>query len=122
METPSGTVSRLVAALEVLVERERAQIEAGNHRGFLMTRRRVSPIVAKLVQLGKGAADAASRARIARIVDRRSGSQEHVSARIEHLRGELSRVNASLGRLAKVVPSYGRVANKPTRRRLSAMG
>jgi hypothetical protein len=121
METAAGTVSRLVAALEVLVEREGAHIEAGDHRGFLLARRRVSPVVAKLVQLGAGAADSASRARMRRILDRRRGNQERAATRLEHLRRELSRVNASLGRLAKVVPTYGRIAKGPAQRRLSVL-
>jgi hypothetical protein len=120
MESPTRAISRLVVALETLVEQEALQIATRDHAGILRTQRKVALVVQKLAQIGSHAADADSRARVARLLVRRRRTQEDIAARISHLSQELSRVRRGRGMLAKIVPLYGG-AKRHLHRRLSAV-
>jgi hypothetical protein len=123
METPARTVSRLVAALEALVEQESVQIAARDYAAVFRTQQRVAPLVERLGQMGSAAADEDSRSRMACLVVKRRASQAHIAARISSLREELASVGrrrAGLRRLAKIVPLYA-AGCRPIVGRLSAI-
>jgi hypothetical protein len=120
MESPTRAISRLVAALETLVEHEAQQIAVRDHAGVLRTQRKVGLIVQKLAQIGSAPADADARARMARLLANRRRSQQQIASRIAHLRQELARVGSGRSMLSKIVPLYGGV-KRPAVRRLSAL-
>jgi hypothetical protein len=121
MENPAHTVRRLVEALEKLGDQEALQVEHGDHAGVLETRLRMTPLVATLREVGIGAVDAPTRARVAAVAQRRRQSRERLALHVGHLRDELSRTTSGLRMLARVVPLYIRRAQGQARCRLSAM-
>jgi hypothetical protein len=122
METASRALWRLIGALETLVDREAFQIASGDHAGFLATQQKVAPVIAKLAQMGGGSADAEARAQVAKLLAKRRNSQEHLAARIKHLREELARTGAGLRRLSQIAPLYIGRATRIQPRRLSFVG
>jgi hypothetical protein len=121
MESPSHAVTRLLQALETLVEQEAVQIASGDHCGVLRTQRRATPVVERLAQIGARAADPAAHARIAVLLERRQRSQERLAAQIGRIREELSRTAASQHRLARIAPVYISGTGRCVPRRLSAV-
>jgi len=106
METAEQSLARLVGALERLVDQEAIQAVAGDHVGILATQGRAAPIVRRLAELGHRATTPDTRARLARIAERRRETQQFMSRRITSVRAELARNRTFQHRLRKVAPAY----------------
>ncbi len=122
METSSQTFARLLAALEDLVNQEATQVAVGDQAGVLQTQVRAAAVIDRLAQLGAGAADRSLRKRITALTAKRRGSQNILAARIKTIGDELSRVHASLQRLALVAPAYRGSVNPTPARQLCSLG
>jgi hypothetical protein len=121
METPGRSIDRLLTSLETLVDREAAQVAAGDHGGVLATQQRATPVVVRLAELGARMTDAAAHARVVALLAKRQSSQQQLAAQISRVRGELARARESQQRLAGIAPLYFGRRNKKLVRRLSAL-
>jgi len=120
MESPTRAISRLVAALETLVEHEALQVESRDHAAVQRTQRKAGIIVQRLAEIGSAPADADTRSRVARLLQKRSRTQLRIAARLAELREELARVGNGRSMLASLIPLYGG-ARRPMSGRLSAL-
>jgi hypothetical protein len=120
MESPTRALSRLVAALETLAEHECVQVAARDHAGVLCTQQKAGILVQKLAQIGAAPADADTRSRVARLLQKRRRTKLLITERIAQLREELARVGSGRSMLASIIPLYG-AARRPVSGRLSAL-
>jgi hypothetical protein len=120
MESPTRALSRLVAALETLVEHECVQVAERDHAAVLRTQRKAGLIMEKLVQIGSASADADTRSRVGRLLAKRRRTKLQIEVRISQLRQELARVGSGRSMLASIVPVYGG-ARRPATGRLSVL-
>lgn len=122
METREHAFSRLVRALQTLVEQEAAQIAARDYRGVVKTQQRATPVVARLAELGASAADADSLVRVAALMVRRQQSQDLLAVQIAQTGEALRRSSESKRRISQIAPAYGTAARAHAARRLCAVG
>jgi hypothetical protein len=123
METPAQTCARLVAALEDLVAREAATLEARDFTAVVEIQGRCAPLVELLGAHAAEVTDAALRQRIRALLDRRQQSGEWLSEQIEKTREALADANEGRRRIRQIAPVYGRIpALAPASRQLSAVG
>ncbi len=102
MKAPLQTASRLLGAVEHLVEQEGFLLRARAYAQAAAVRERINPLVAELCALGAGGALAQLQRRFQLLVARR---REHLSAlaeRREALVRERSRLTEMRGRLGRL--------------------
>lgn len=109
MAAPAQTAVRLVAALEDLAAGEGVALRAGDYAGALALQERAGPLVARLAGLAAGV-DAAVRARVLALVERRRGHAARLQEAMDHARGELARMAEGRRTVARIAPVYGRPA------------
>jgi hypothetical protein len=122
MESIGRSIDRLLTSLETLVDREAAQVAAGDHGGVLITQKRATPVVMRLAELSARTTDAGAHARVVALLARRQRSQQQLAAQISRVRSELGRARESQRRLAGIAPLYFGRPNRRLVRRLSALG
>ncbi len=121
MEAPAQTCVRLVAALEDLVAREAATLEARDFPAVIELQQRAAPLVALLGARASDVTDPALRARLQGLIERRRQTGEWLSEQIEKTREALAETNEGRRRVRQIAPVYGsRCA--PVSRQLSAVG
>ncbi len=119
--TPAAqTFTRLLTALEDLITQEGVLLRAADFPGVLATQQRCAPLVDRLVGLATHA-DTAVRTRIAAIITRRAEGMELLAEEIARTRVELSEMQASQHRAARLAPVYGSLL-VPVAGKLSAVG
>ena len=121
METPGQTFSRLVTALEGVVAQEEFLLRSEDYPAMAAWQQRAVPLIDHLVELDLGAADAAMRARVVRLMARRASNQTLLATKIGEARAELNRLRDDEQRVARISPSYGRSPAAPVRQ-LSVSG
>ncbi len=120
MARAAQTFPRLLTALEDLISQEEVLLRAADYLGVLATQERAAPLVDRLAGLAMHA-DLATRSRITALVARRTEGLELLAAEIERTRVELSEMQASQHRAARIAPVYGSLLT-PMVGRLSAVG
>lgn len=116
MEARSRRFTRLLDALDELVARETATLEAREFSRVAEIQERAAPVIAGLAELGPEAADAIARARVAAIVARRQHNVDFLESQLAVTREELLAVQQSEGRMARIAPAYGRAGQGAARR------
>jgi hypothetical protein len=108
MEAPRQAFTRLLNALDELVEQERATVIDGDFDAVTEIQRRADPLVVRLQSLGVDAADDIARARVAGLLARRQHNIDLIEAQLATARTELFAVQESTRRVACIAPAYGR--------------
>lgn len=121
-ETPRRRFSRLLAALDDLVEREAIGVAARDLVTVGEMQQRAAPLVAGLAELGMEAADEAARARVAALLARRQHSINLMESQLAVLREELLALGEGTRRVAQIAPVYGRAEGAAGWQRLRAIG
>ena len=106
MNREAQPFARLLSALEDLIAQEAVLLRAADYAGVLATQQRSAPLVDRLVGLAAHA-DTAVRTRIAAIITRRTAGMVWLAEDIERTRVELSEMQASQHRAARIAPVYG---------------
>lgn len=122
METPAQTCARLVAALEDLVAREAATLEARDFAGVIEIQKRAAPLVELLGAHADDVTDPALRERLRALLARRHQTGEWLAEQIEHAREALGQAHEGRRRLRQIAPVYGRGQAVAARRQLCAVG
>ncbi len=122
METPAQTCARLVAALEDLVAREAATLEARDFAAVVHLQERCAPLVELLGAHHAAVTDAALRERIRALISRRQQTGEWLAEQIEKTKRALQQANEGRRRVAQIAPVYGRGNAAPSSRQLCAVG
>jgi hypothetical protein len=107
METPAQTCARLVAALEELVAREAATLEARDFAAVVEIQQRAAPLVELLGAHAEDVTDSALRERIRVLIARRHQTGEWLSEQIEKTREALALANEGRRRVKQIAPVYG---------------
>jgi hypothetical protein len=121
METPAQTCARLIAALEDLVAREAATLEARDFAAVIEIQQRAAPLVELLGAHAADVTDPALRTRLRTLLDRRQKTGEWLSEQIEKTRESLAEINEGRRRARQIAPVYGH-RHAPASRQLSAVG
>ncbi len=108
MEAPRQRFSRLLTALDELVTREAATVQAGDLAEVQSIQRRTGALVNALAGMRPDAADPTARAHIADLLARRQHSIEFLESQLATARAELLAVQESTRRVARIAPVYGR--------------
>ncbi len=123
METPAQTCARLVAALEELVAREAATLEARDFAAVVHLQERCAPLVELLGAHEADVTDRALRERIRALIYRRQQTGEWLADQIEKTREALALANEGRRRVRQIAPVYGRGTSAPSSsRQLCAVG
>ena len=123
METPAQTCARLVTALEDLVAREAATLEARDFTTVVHLQERCAPLVELLGAHADDVTDPAMRERIRALIARRHQTGEWLSEQIEKTREELALANEGRRRVRQIAPVYGSGRSPvPIARQLLAVG
>ena len=120
MNSLAQTFARLLTALEDLLTQEAVLLQVADYPGVLALQQRSAPLVDRLASLAAHA-DAAVRRRVAAVVARRAEAMELLAAEITRTRVELSDMQASQHRAARIAPVYGSTP-APHAGKLSAIG
>jgi polyphosphate kinase len=113
MEAPRQAFTRLLNALDTLVEQERNTVLAGDFAAVEDIQRRADPLIERLRSLGVDASDELARARVAGLLARRQHNIELIEAQLATARDELFAVQESTRRVACIAPAYGRARSAP---------
>jgi flagellar biosynthesis/type III secretory pathway chaperone len=114
MERAEQKFDRLLGALDDLVAQEAATLAQRDFPAVESIQRRAEPLVAALAALGPTAATVPARARVETLLARRQNSIEFLETELAAARAELSLVEESAGRVARIAPVYGRAEGSPT--------
>jgi hypothetical protein len=119
MSTIADPLDRVVNALEDFASQEELLMRAEDYAGVAAVQERMDPLVAFLV--GRmAAANAALRQRIASFVARRDRTAQYLATEVGKIRDELTRLELSRRRVARVAPAYGRQSVPMAASQLSA--
>ena len=122
METAAQRCRRIVGALEDLVHQESASLAKRDWAGAEAVQERAAPLVDFLAASSPSIADdAALRARIAALQQRRAETSRSLGLQIAQAKNELQQALAAKRRVAQIAPAYGS-GSTPTRHRLQAQG
>ena len=122
METSAQRCLRIVAALEDLVHQESASLAKRDWTSVEAVQERAGPLVDFLAAHSPTSADdAALRARIAALQQRREETSRSLGEQIAQARIELQQAQAAKRRLSRIAPAYGSGVSV-TPHRLQAMG
>jgi hypothetical protein len=123
METPAQTCARLVTALEDLVAREAATLDARDFEAVIEIQARCAPLVELLGAHATDVTDTTLRERIRALLARRQQTGEWLSEQIEKTREALAEANEGRRRVRQIAPVYGRgVGAASASRQLCAVG
>lgn len=106
METPVQTASRLLIALDELVQEEIALIRTMDFVEAVGVRERTAPLVEMLCSLAEDPQVAGLQAKVTALLDRWSQNHHFLETQLARLQIELNRVNEARLRLRRVVPAY----------------
>ena len=122
METAAQRCRRIVGALEELVHQESASLAKRDWAGAEAVQDRAAPLVDFLTTSSPSIVDdAALRARIAALQQRRAETSRSLGLQIAQARNELQQAVAAKRRVAQIAPAYGS-GTTPTRHRLQVQG
>lgn len=121
METPLQTATRLLKALEELVEQEAAAMREYDLASALGVTERAAPLVDKLLQLSGKPEVATLRPQVETLLVRRRQTAQHIDTQLVRLRTELGQADRARVRISRVAPAYGR-AVLSVESRLNAAG
>src|SRR5436190_11518444 len=108
METSAQRCRRIVTALEDLVHQESATLAKCDWSGVEAVQERAAPLVDFLAaHAPESVDDAALRARIVALQQRREETSRSLGAQIAQARTELQQALAAKRRVAKIAPVYG---------------
>jgi polyphosphate kinase len=113
MEAPRQAFTRLLNALDALVDQERNTVLAGDFTAVEEIQRRADPLIERLRSLGVDAADELARVRVAGLLARRQHNIDLIESQLTAARAELFAVQESTRRVACIAPAYGRPRNAP---------
>ena len=122
METPPRKFTRLLTALDDLVEREAIGVAARDFATVGEIQRRTAPLVAGLAELGPSAADDVARSRMAALMTRRQSSLDLLEGQIAQAREDLAWLGEGVRRVHQVAPVYGRAEGTPNRQQFRGRG
>jgi len=122
METPTRRFSRLLAALDDLVERESIGVEARDFAMVTELQQRAAPLVAGLAELGMAAADEVARAQVAALLARRQHSINLMESQLATAREELLALGEGTRRISQIAPVYGRAEGAAPRQNYRGRG
>ena len=120
METAQQTISRLLGALETLTSEEHLLLEHGFFQEATAIQAREQPLVARIVELlfepGVSAGlDDAVQARAQRLISAQRDQATRLDVAINEVKINLDQLRNAHTRAQKLRPSYGAVANTPSR-------
>jgi hypothetical protein len=118
METTAQRCTRLLGAMEDLLAQEAASLAAGDMDAVIALQQRIEPLVQDLGRRGPAVADDCLRDRVAAWLGRRREVSNLLTARVEELRQQISQLDASRRRVARVGPAYTQVGVSAQRLRL----
>lgn len=118
METTAQRCTRILGAMEDLLAQEAASLAVGDMDAVIALQQRIEPLVQDLGRRGPAVDDAALRDRVAAWLGRRREISNQISVRVEELRRQISELDASRRRVARVGPAYAQAATSSQRLRL----
>ncbi len=111
MESPARRFTRLLTALEDVVEQEEATLQARDFSAVSEVQRRAAPLVSGLGALSLAVVDGPALARIAALLARRQHSMEWLESQLAVTRTELAAVQHSLAQVTRIAPAYRGVSS-----------
>ena len=118
MKSTHETAVRLIGALEDFAEREAVMLRAGDFAGFSAVRKRETPLIVHLGELGEVGATRILAKRLEALVDRRREILSMLNDRWGNLSAERGRLAARRERLQWVGP-YARISAMQSNRALA---
>jgi hypothetical protein len=107
MKSACNRAARLLGALENFASREAILLRVGDYAGFAAVRKRETPLIVRLCELGSGAETGPLMGRLQALLARRRENLSMLQKRTLFLSAERRRLAATKERLRMVSP-YGR--------------
>ncbi|MBI2815130.1 MAG: hypothetical protein HYX71_12695 [Opitutae bacterium] len=112
METAAQLASRLLTALQELVDREGIFLRGGYYDLAAETRGRADPLIRQLVELAGQPGLEAHQRRVAALQARSAEHEAFISGKMAELSAELRRIELARHRAAHAAPAYARDAER----------
>jgi hypothetical protein len=109
METPIQESSRMLQALEELIEQEGMYLRGGYYDLAVQVRDRAAPLVQRLIQLDGQTEVATLRPRVDVLLAKSTVHATFLSQKMSELKAEIDHIERVRHRNARMRPAYGRV-------------